>query len=120
MVRIGRGVIGGAPVQGVPLVAPVGAPLLLMRRRRGSSRCCRRRLLRLGLLLLLVQLLDRLYLLLQLHPPILKPDLDLPLCQAKRVRHLYSPPPGEVVVRVEFLLELQRLVARVCLPAAPT
>jgi hypothetical protein len=115
VVRVGRGVIGGAPVQGVPLVAPVGATLLLMRR-RGRSR--RRRLLCLRLFLLLVQLLDRLYFLLQLHPPVLEPDLNLALGQAERVRHLYSPPPGEVVIRVEFLLELEGLVARVGLAAA--
>lgn len=64
----------------------------------------------LGLLLLLVQLLDRLDLLLQLHAPVLEPNFDLPLCETELVGHLDSPPSGEVVVRVELLLKLQRLV----------
>ena len=105
-------------MQGVPLVGPLRSPTgrLLLLRSRG--RCCRC-LLRMRLLLLFVQLLDRLYLLLQLHPPILEPDLDLPFRQAERVCHLDPPPPGEVVARVEFLLQLERLVARVGLSAAP-
>ena len=41
-----------------------------------------------------------------LHPSILEPDFDLPFCQTKLVCHLYPPPPGEVVVRVELLLQL--------------
>lgn len=117
VVWIDGGVVGGAPMQGVPLVAPLGSPtspLLLMCNRR-RCRC----LLRLRLLLLLVQLLDRLNLLLQLHSPILEPDLDLPFRQAERVCHLDPPPPGQIVVRVEFLFELQSLVARVGLSAAP-
>ena len=72
----------------------------------------------LRLLLLLVQLLDGLDLLLELHPAVLEPDLDLPLRQAQLVRHLYPPPPREVVVRVELLLQLQGLVAGVRLAAA--
>ena len=78
-----------------------------------------RRLGRLGLLLLLVELLDGLDLLLELHPPVLEPDLDLALRQAELVRHLYPPPPGEVVVGVELLLQLEGLVAGVGLAAAP-
>ena len=42
--------------------------------------------------------------------PVLEPDLDLPLGEAELVRHLYPAPPGEVVVGVELLLQLQRLV----------
>ncbi len=75
------------------------------------------RLGRLRLLLLLVELLDGLDLLLELHAPVLEPDLDLPLCQAELVGHLYPSPPGEVVVRVELLLQLKRLVPGVGLPA---
>ena len=78
-----------------------------------------RRLGRLRLLLLLVELLDGLDLLLELHPAVLEPDLDLPLRQAQLVRHLDPPPPRQVVVRVELLLQLQRLVSRVRLPASP-
>lgn len=113
---IGVWVVRGAPVQGVPLVAPVrtpASPLLLMRcrgRRRRSLLCLR-------LFLLLVQFLDSLYLLLQLHPSILEPNFDLSLGETQRVGHFDSPPPREVVIRVEFLLELEGLVARVCLSA---
>ena len=78
-----------------------------------------RRLGRLRLLLLLVELLDRLDLLLELHPPVLEPDLDLPLRQAQLVRHLDPPPPRQVVIRVELLLQLQGLVPRVRLPPPP-
>ena len=42
--------------------------------------------------------------------PVLEPDLDLSLGEAELVRHLYPAPPGEVVVGVELLLQLQRLV----------
>ena len=79
----------------------------------------RGRLGRLGLLLLLVELFDGLDLLLELHPPVLEPDLDLALGQAELVRHLYSAPAREVVIRVELLLQLQGLVPGVGLPAAP-
>ena len=47
----------------------------------------------------------RLVLLLPLHPPVLEPDLDLPLRQAEGVSDLYPPPPGEVSVEVELLQE---------------
>ena len=70
----------------------------------------------------LVPALTRLHLglvlLLPLHPPVLEPDLDLPLCQTEGVSDLYPPPPGEVAVEVELLLQLQRLVASVGLPAS--
>ena len=74
---------------------------------------------RLGLLLLLVQLFDRLDFLLELHAPILEPDLDLPLGETELVRHLYPSPARQVVVGVELLLELERLVAGVRLPTSP-
>ena len=73
---------------------------------------------RLGLFLLLVQLLDGLDLLFKLHPSVLEPDFDLPLGETKLVSHLYPPPPGEVVVGVELLLQLQGLVAGVSLAAS--
>ena len=80
--------VGQAIVVPVPSVAPVvPAHLGLLLRH----------------LLLLVQFLDGLDLLLQLHPPVLEPDLDLPLRQAQRVGDLDPPPPGQVAVEVEFL-----------------
>ena len=60
-----------------------------------------------------------LVLLLPLHPPVLEPDLDLPLCQAQLVGHFYSPPSGEVMVGVKLLLQLKRLVPGVSLPPSP-
>ena len=72
-----------------------------------------RRLGRLRLLLLLVELLDRLDLLLELHPPVLEPDLDLALGEAQAVGDLDAAPPGQVAVVVELLLQLQGLVPRV-------
>lgn len=74
-------------------------------------------LLVLRLLLLLIKLLNRLNLLLQLHPPVLEPDLDLSLGETQSVRHLYSSSAGQVVVGVELLLQLERLVPRVGLPS---
>jgi len=52
-----------------------------------------------------------------LHPPVLEPYLDLPLGQAQGVRDLDPPPPGQVPVEVKLLLQLQRLVPGVRLPA---
>lgn len=112
------------------LVADVGGRACAVARRQRRLRqplvlvlvplddCCRcrrlcSRLLRLCLFLLFVQLLDRLDLLLQLHTSVLEPDFDLAFGQAERVRHLDPPPPGQVVVRVELFLQLQRLVPRV-------
>lgn len=48
--------------------------------------------------------------LLPLHPPVLKPNLYLPLRQAQGVGHLYPSPSRQVVVRVELLLEFEGLV----------
>lgn len=69
---------------------------------------------------LLVDLLDGSQLLLELHAPILEPNLDLALRQAEGVRDLDPPPPRQVVVKVELFLQLQRLVARVRLTASPS
>jgi len=52
------------------------------------------------------------------HPSVLEPYLYLPLGQAQRVRDLNPPPPGQVPVEVELLLQLQRLVPGIRLPAA--
>lgn len=49
--------------------------------------------------------------LLPLHPPVLKPDLDLPLRQAECVRDLNASPPGQVAVKMELLLQLQDLLS---------
>ena len=59
--------------------------------------------------LLLVDLLDSPQLLLELHPPVLEPDLDLALSQAERVGDLNTAPPGEIMVKMELLLKLQGL-----------
>lgn len=47
---------------------------------------------------------------LPLHSPVLKPDLDLALGQAERVGDFDAAPPGQVAVKVEFLLQLQDLL----------
>lgn len=49
-------------------------------------------------------------LLLHLHAPVLKPDLDLPLGQVEGARHLVPPVPREVHVEQKLLLQLQSLV----------
>jgi len=54
--------------------------------------------------------------LLPLHPPILEPNLDLPLCQAKGVGNFNTSPSGEVSIKVKFLLQLKSLVSSVGLP----
>ncbi len=54
--------------------------------------------------LLLVQLLDGPQFLLQLHPAVLEPDLDLPLCQAKCMGYFDPASSCQVVVEVELLL----------------
>ena len=74
----------------------------------------------LGDFFLLVQLFDGLDLFLEFHPPVLEPDLDLPLCQAQLVGHFYSPPSGEVMVGVKLFLQLQGLVSCVSLSAPST
>jgi len=77
-------------------------------------------LCRLSLLLLLVQLLDRLDLLLQLHPPVLEPNFDLSLSETELVSHLDPASPSEVVVRVKLLFQLEGLVSGVSLSAPPS
>ena len=59
--------------------------------------------------LLLVDLLDSPQLLLELHPPVLEPDLDLALGEAEGVSDLNAAPPGEIMVKMELLLQLQGL-----------
>ena len=49
-------------------------------------------------------------LLLPLHPPILEPDLDLPLRQAQSMCNFDATTPCQVAIKVEFLLQFQRLV----------
>ena len=67
--------------------------------------------------LLLVQLLDGSQLLLQLHPAVLEPDLDLSLGEAERVSDFDAASPGQVVVEVKLLLQLQGLKSGVGLAA---
>ena len=56
---------------------------------------------------------------LHLHPPVLEPDLHLPLRQVERARHLMPPVPREVHVEQELLLKLERLVFGVRAPLLP-
>ena len=74
---------------------------------------------RLILFFLLIELLDGMDLLFELHSSILKPDLDLSLCEAKLVGHFDPSSPREVVIRVKLFLQLQRLVTGVSLTASP-
>lgn len=55
----------------------------------------------------------QLVVLLPLHPPVLKPNLDLALGEAERVRDLDASPPGQVAVKMELLLQLQDLLSGV-------
>ena len=73
----------------------------------------------LSLFFLLIELFDGLNLFFELHSSILKPDLDLSLGEAKLVGHFDPSSPREVVIRMELLLQLQRLVTGVSLPASP-
>lgn len=52
----------------------------------------------------------RFVLLFPLHSPILEPNFDLPLGETQCMRDLDTPPPGQISVEVELLLQLQRLV----------
>ena len=70
--------------------------------------------------LLLVDLLDGPELLLELHPPVLEPDLDLTLGEAERMRDLNAAPPREIMVKMKFLLKLQGLESCVGLSASPS
>lgn len=51
--------------------------------------------------------------LLLLHPPVLEPDLDLPLVQVEKAGHLHPPRPAQVAAEVKLLLQLHQLRARV-------
>lgn len=55
--------------------------------------------------------IGELVLLLPLHAAVLKPNLHLALGQAHGVRDLHPPAPRQVAVEVEFLLQLQSLLA---------
>jgi len=57
-------------------------------------------------------------LLLGLHAPILEPDFDLSLSQAKGVGDLDATPARQVPIKVELFLQFQRLVARVRLASS--
>lgn len=91
------------------------ATVQMMDRVTNTSRFCS-----LSLFLLLVELLDGLDLLFELHSPILKPDFDLSLGEAELVGHFDPSPPREVVIRVELLLQLQCLVTGISLTASPS
>ncbi|GFU43279.1 hypothetical protein NPIL_11951 [Nephila pilipes] len=52
----------------------------------------------------------QLVLLLPLHPPILKPDLDLSLREAEGMSDFDPPPARQVPVEMEFLLQFEGLV----------
>ena len=70
--------------------------------------------------LLFVDLLYCPQLLLELHPPVLEPDLDLPLCQTQRMGNLNTASSGEIMVEMELLLQLQGLEPGVGLPSSPS
>ena len=44
------------------------------------------------------------------HPPVLEPDFDLAFGEAQGMGDFDPPPPGEIAVIVEFLLQLQDLL----------
>lgn len=55
---------------------------------------------------------------LPLHAPVLEPDLDLALGESEGVGDLDAPTTGEVAVVVKLLLQLEGLVASVCLTSS--
>ena len=57
-----------------------------------------------------------LVLLLPLHPPVLEPDLDLPLRQSQLAGELRPSLPSEEMIEVELFLQLQDLLLRVNCP----
>lgn len=63
--------------------------------------------------LLLVDLFDGPELFFELHPPVLKPDLDLTFGQAKGMSDFDPSPPSQVVVEMELFFQLQSLEAGV-------
>ena len=54
-----------------------------------------------------------LVLLLPFHPPILEPNLYLPLAETQGMGYLDASSSGQVAVEVELLLELQCLISSV-------
>lgn len=50
------------------------------------------------------------------HPSVLKPDLDLALGQTQGMGNLNPSPAGQVPIKMEFFLQLQRLVTGVGCP----
>lgn len=51
--------------------------------------------------------------LLPLHASVLKPDFNLPLGETQSVGNFDPPPPGQIPVKVELLLQLQDLLSGV-------
>lgn len=43
------------------------------------------------------------------HAPVLEPDFDLPLGEVQQGRDLDAARPAQVLIKVEFLLQLQQL-----------
>ena len=66
-----------------------------------------------------VEVLDLLALFFQFHSPILEPNLNLSFGKAERMRDLDPSLPGQIVIELELLLQLQGLVPAVRLPASP-
>jgi hypothetical protein len=67
----------------------------------------------LSLSLLFIEFFDGLDFLLEFHPPVLEPDFDLSFSQTQGVSHFNSSSSGQVVVRMELLLQLKGLVSGV-------
>ena len=74
----------------------------------------------LSLSFLFIEFLNRLDLLLEFHPSILKPNLDLSLSQAESMSHFNPSSTCEVMVCVELLLQLKGLISSVSLTASST
>ena len=70
---------------------------------------------RLILFFLLIELLDGMDLLFELHSSILKPDFDLSFGKAKLMGHFDPSSSREVVICVKLLLQLQGLISGVSL-----
>ena len=75
---------------------------------------------RLILFFLLIELLDGMDLLFELHSSILKPDFDLSFGKAKLMGHFDPSSSREVVICVKLFLQLQGLVSCVSLSAPST
>lgn len=48
-----------------------------------------------------------------LHPPVLEPNLNLPLLEVEQSGHLHPPRPAQVAAEVKLLLQLHQLRTRV-------